>query len=422
MSPKSLRTLLLILFGLFAITASFTAGLLTGLAAPRNLGLTTGLPLLGADATSTPVPGTPEDLETLFQPFWHSWDLVDKQYVEQPVDQNLLMQGAIRGMLDALGDEHTGYMDPIEYQHANAPLQGEYEGIGAWVDTTGEFLTIISPMEGSPAEAAGLQSGDRVIAVDGEDVTDEDPSLVLRKVLGPRGSTVNLTLLREGVEEPIEVSIVREKIIVPTLKTEMLEDNIAYVQILDFGEETDSDLRTELRALLKNKPAGMILDLRNNPGGYLDTAIRIASEFIKDGVVMYEEYGDGRRTTFTARRGGLATEIPLVVLINEGSASASEITAGAIQDRGRGLLVGTTSYGKGTVQSWTSLANDQGAVKITIARWLTPNERQINGVGLAPDIEVPFSEEDMLAERDPQLEKAIELLLDPDAMQAALEK
>jgi carboxyl-terminal processing protease len=420
MTSKSLRILLVVLISIFVIAGSFTGGFIAGWTVPRTVGAPPALELLSNGSTSTPVPGTPEDMETLFEPFWQAWDLVKTQYVDQPVDQELLMRGAIRGMLNSLGDQHTGYMDPVEFEQANAPLDGEYEGIGAWVDTTGEFLTIISPMEGSPAEAAGVQSGDKIVAVDGEDVTGQDPSLVLRKVLGPKGTTVQLTLIREGMDEPIEVSIVRQKIAVPTLEAEMLDNNIAYVQIYNFGEKTDTELRAKLRELLRNYPIGIILDLRNNPGGYLDTAIKIVSEFIKDGVVMYEEYGDGTRTTFDARGNGLATNIPLVVLINQGSASASEITAGAIQDRERGLLVGAKSFGKGTVQSWTPLVDEQGAVKITIARWLTPSERQITGVGLTPDVEVLFTEEDALAERDPQLDKAIELLLRPDSWEEVL--
>lgn len=419
MTSKSIRIILAIIFCMFIIAGSFTGGILTGIGLARNQGVSSSFPFFTNSATSTPVAGSPEDLQTLFKPFWQAWDLVKLQYVEQPVDQEQLMRGAIGGMLDSLGDQNTGYMDPIEYQQANAPLEGEYEGIGAWVDTTGEFLTIISTMEGSPAEAAGLQSGDKIIAVDGEEVTGMDPSLVLRKVLGPQGTPVILTIAREGVDEPIVVNIVRQKITVPTLKTEMLDNNIAYVQIYNFGENTDRDLRSQLRDLLKNDPIGLILDLRGNPGGYLDTAIFVVSEFIKDGVVMYEEYGDGSRTTFNARGNGLATEIPLVVLIDEGSASASEITAGAIQDLKRGILVGMKSFGKGTVQKWTPLDNEQGAVKITVARWLTPKERQISGVGLTPDIEVPLSEEDLKAERDPQLEKAIELLLNPESWETA---
>ena len=162
---------------------------------------------------------------------------------------------------------------------------------------------------------------------------------------------------------------------------------------------------------MKNNPRGLILDLRNDPGGFLDTAIAVVSQFIPDGVVMYEDHGNGERVTFTARSGGLATEIPLVVLVNEGSASASEITAGAIQDRNRGKLVGTTTYGKGTVQSWSTLVDNQGAIKVTIAHWLTPNERQIHGIGLTPDVEVQLTEEDIKANLDPQLDKAVEILL-----------
>lgn len=419
MSTKSVRVILGILFGLFIVAGSFTGGLITGLSLPLGARGTSAFPFFTGNDADPLEAGTPEDLQTLFEPFWQAWDLVNEQFVSQPVDQTGLVRGAISGMLESLGDPNTGYLDPEQYRRANAPLEGEYEGIGAWVDTSSEYLTIISTMKGSPAEEAGLQSGDRVIAVDGEDMTGVDPNLVLRKVLGPEGTPVRLTLAREGVEEPFEVTIVRKKINVPTLEGELRADGILYIQIINFGEKTDEDLRALLREYRQNDPVGLILDLRNNPGGYLDTAIRVVSEFIQEGVVMYEEYGDGKRTTFRARGNGLATEIPLVVLINEGSASASEIVAGAIQDRERGILVGTKSFGKGTVQKWTPLDDDQGAVKITIARWLTPNEQEINGAGLTPDFEVPFTEEDIQAERDPQLEKAVELLLNPAARQSA---
>lgn len=420
MSSKSMRILAGILFGLLMIAGSFTGGLITGLSIPLGARGISSFPLFSTGSATDQEAGTPEDLHTLFKPFWQAWDLVQQQYVDQPVDQTQLVRGAISGMLESLGDPNTGYMDPDQFRQANAPLEGEYEGIGAWVDTTGEYLTIISVMKGFPAEEAGLQSGDQVIAVDGEEVTGIDPNLVLRKVLGPQGTTVTLTILRSDLDEPFDVSIVRRKINIPTIEGERRDDRILYIQIFNFGENTDEELRALIREYRQSEPIGLILDLRNNPGGYLDTAIRVVSEFIKDGVVMYEEYGDGRRTTFNARGNGLATDIPLVVLINEGSASASEITAGAIQDRKRGILVGTKSFGKGTVQKWTPLDDEQGAVKITIARWLTPNEQVINGTGLTPDIEVPLTEEDLLAKRDPQLEKAVELLLNPGTMQSAL--
>jgi carboxyl-terminal processing protease len=234
---------------------------------------------------------------------------------------------------------------------------------------------------------------------------------VRQRVLGPAGSTVVLTVAREGEAEPLDFTITREKIVVKSASGEMLENNIGYVQITTFGDKTTPELRAALKELMTQNPKGLIIDLRNNGGGYLQTAVEVASEFINDGVILYEQYGDGKRTTYQALKNGQATEIPLVVLINDGTASASEIVAGAIQDYGRGKLVGVTSFGKGSVQNWVPLSNDQGAVRVTIAKWLTPNERTINGEGLQPDVEVEITNEDLQADLDPQLDKAIEVLL-----------
>lgn len=364
--------------------------------------------------TNTPKDtSSPADLEELFAPFWQGWDIVHDLYIDQPVDDETMMQGAIKGMMDSLGDQHSSYMDPDQYRQANMPLVGEYEGIGAWVDTTGEYLTVMSPMPGSPAEKAGLKPGDQIIAVDGEDMTGIDGSLVIRKVLGPAGSSITLTILREGETEPFDVTFKRANIIIPTLESEMLDGNIAYIKLYNFGNKSTEQLKSTLEDLLAQNPDGLILDLRNNPGGERDIAVEITSQFVPEGVIMYQEYGDGTSDTLEAIPGGLATDIPLVVLINEGSASASEIVAGAIQDYKRGTLVGMTSFGKGSVQNWLPLVDDQGAVRVTIARWLTPNKRTIHELGLEPDVVVELTEEDFLAERDPQLDKAIELLTNP---------
>jgi carboxyl-terminal processing protease len=366
-----------------------------------------------AQESDNPEPtAKPISREELFKPFWQAWDLVHEQFVDQPVDDVALMRGAIKGMMEALDDQHTSYLDPVQFKESNDRLQGEeYDGIGAWVDVTGEYLTIISPMPGSPAEKAGLKPGDQVIAIDGEDMTGLDGMTARSKVLGPSGTVVTLTIQREGIEEPFDVVVERAKIIVPSVDAKMLENDIAYVRLLTFGDDTSADLRKALEELLAQNPKGLILDLRYNGGGYLDTAIDVSSEFIKDGVVMYEQFGDGSRRTFESKGNGIATDIPMVVLINEGSASASEIVAGAIQDRGRGQLVGVTSFGKGSVQVYTELDDNQGAVRITIARWLTPNERTIHEQGLTPDVEVEITEEDVAQDLDPQLDKAIELLL-----------
>jgi len=352
----------------------------------------------------------PEGSDDLFAPFWQAWDIVHEEYVDQPVDDVALMRGAISGALDALGDPHTSYMDPVTYEQSNIPLQGSYEGIGAWVDTNTEFLTIVSPMPGSPAEEAGLQPGDEVVAVDGEDVSGVDANIVIRSVLGPAGTTVRLTIRREGEPELLEFEIIRAEILMPSVESEMLEGDIGYIRLVNFSNDTTDDLRSAIRDLRQTDLNGLILDLRGNGGGFLVTAIEVASEFIEDGVIMTERFGDGREEAYEALGGGLATDLPLIILVNGGSASASEIVAGAIHDYGRGLLVGETTFGKGSVQNWIALSGEEGAVRVTVARWYTPMGTQIVGDGLEPDHEVPYTNEDFEAGNDPQLEKAIELL------------
>lgn len=416
---KSIWIIIGIVGGLVITASAFSAGAIVGnLLLPQPAlswfsESTQIVPSQGAEGTPATDPSANISMEELFIPFWETWEIVHDQYIDQPVDNTTLMRGAISGMLDSLGDQHTSYMDPDQYMQANIPMDGEYEGIGAWVDTTSEYLTIISPMPNSPAEEVGLIPGDQVIMIDGEDMTGIDGSLVIRKVLGPAGSKVVLTIRREGKPEPFDVTIIREKIIIPSVESKILEENIGYVQILTFGADTRSELRKNLEGLLEQNPIGLIVDLRNNGGGYLQTAVEVGSEFIAEGVILYEDYGyDDGMEEFNAHKGGLATEIPLVLLVNEGSASASEIVAGAIQDHQRGPLVGATTFGKGSVQNWIELRNNQGAVRVTIARWLTPDKRQIHETGLTPKFLVEFTEEDFLAELDPQLDKAIEVLLD----------
>jgi carboxyl-terminal processing protease len=228
--------------------------------------------------------------------------------------------------------------------------------------------------------------------------------------MGPAGTTVVLTIQRSGVAQPLEFEIIRANISVPSTDSRMIEGDIAYIHLFTFGQSSTDELRSALKELMAQNPSGLILDLRGNGGGFLTTAIEVASQFVPDGVIMTEHFGDGRIQTYEADRGGLATEIPMVVLIDAGSASASEIVAGAIQDRGRGKLVGETSFGKGSVQNWVPLESDGGAVRVTIARWYTPNGRLIDQTGLKPDVEVQRTDDDVLNNRDPQLDRAVELL------------
>jgi carboxyl-terminal processing protease len=407
-----------IILGIFAsvilLAGAFAGGLIVGHLIPATNPLPFGdviPPVEPPTVTVEQEEATPSELQTLFVPFWEAWNIVHERYVDQPIDDVALMRGAIRGMMDALGDKQTFYMDPQTYEHETSSLSGEYEGIGAYVDLDGEYLTIISPIEGSPAEAIGLKPGDAIIAIDGEDMTGRTPDEARMKVLGPAGTEVKLTVIREGEPEPLEFLITRARILVPSVTGEMREDGIAYIDINTFGDKTTSELDTTLENVLSQNPRGIIIDLRNNPGGYLTTAVEVASEFIDDGVVLYEQYGDGKRDTFRTLGDGRATDLPIVVLINEGSASASEILAGALQDYGRATLVGVQSYGKGSVQQWVPLSNKEGAARVTIAKWLTPEERALDGIGLAPEVYVAMSAEDAEAERDPQLDAAMETIL-----------
>ncbi len=340
------------------------------------------------------------------------WNLVHTEYVTQPLDDEALISGAINGMLEVLDDQHTSYMPPGEFELFNSTIEGSYTGIGAEVEARDDKLYIVSPFEGSPAEAAGLQPGDEIVQVDDTPITDfEDPLAAITLVRGPAGEAVTLKIRRDA--QTFDVEVVRAEIPLISASGEMRDDGIGYVRVSDFGSNTTEQLREALGPIMESDPKGLILDLRGNPGGSLNTAIEVTSEFIGDGTIMVEEWGNGTTFAYEAETGGLATDpdLPLIVLVDAGSASASEIVAGAIQDRGRGQLLGETTYGKGTVQNWHDLGPENGGVRITVAKWLTPNENWVHEQGLTPDVEVIPGAADEAAQRDIQLESAVNLLL-----------
>jgi len=392
-----LRIIIFTFVLMFFITASFGVGFFLG---SNKLGLSKR----GVFNSDT------DNLNVLFQPYLQAWDIVHDQYLEQPVDDTSLMQGSIRGLMDSLNDPYSAYMDPEEYKLLNTPIEGEYTGIGAWVDTTGDFLVIISPMPGSPAEEVGLQPEDKVIAIDGENVTGINPEVVLEKVLGPADSFVKLTIQRENEEELLEFNIKREVIMIPSVEGEILDNNIGYIRLYTFGVNSSEEVQNEVENMLSAGIKGLIFDLRNNSGGLVDASVDVVSVFLDDAVVLIEEWPDGTTKEYETKNNSIAPEIPLVVLVNNGSASASEITAGALQDAGRATLVGTQTFGKGLIQNWIPLQQENGAIRITIARWLTPNGRQIQGDGLTPDYVSELTEEDIDQTNDRQLQKAIGVL------------
>lgn len=346
--------------------------------------------------------------EVYMTPLNNVWGIVHQQYLNQPVNDDLLVRGAIRGLMESLNDPYSSYMDSEEFIAQSTPLEGEYTGIGAWVDTSGELLVIISPMPDSPAETVGIMPGDTVIGINGEDVTSLDPSLVLKQILGPEGTAVTLTIQRNG--EILEFEVERALIPIPSVDTQLLEEGIGYIRLYNFGAKSTEEVIAAHKTLWDQGASKLIFDLRNNTGGFVETAVDITSLFSKNETILIEEKGDGTQKVYRNTGSTLDEESPMVILVNEGTASASEIMAGALQDTGRAKLIGVTSYGKGYIQQWIPLNGDFGAVRVTIARWLTPEGHQIQGQGLTPDISVTLTEEDYENQNDRQLAEAIEFL------------
>lgn len=414
---KTIKIVIGIFTAVILLSGSFAGGFIAGHLLPFGSRIPLGnnpvapssAPTISADQQSS----TPAEVQTLFKPFWEAWNLIHQQYVKQPVNDVALMEGAINGMLNTLDTGRNYYLNAKQLEEEDAQLNGkDYEGIGAYVDTKGSYLTVISPIKDSPAAKAGLRPGDQIIAIDGKDMTGVLPEEARQKVLGPDGTVVVLTILRKGNDVPFDVTITRAKIITPLVEAEMRSDGIAYVRLNTFGDTADQELRKAIEALLAQNPKGLILDLRYNGGGYLDQGIAVASEFLpKDQVVVYQKYGDGNLNEHRSTGDGIATDIPMVVLVNEGTASASEIVAGALQDYGRAKLIGVTTYGKGSVQSVNLLDDNQGMIAITSAQWLTPKQRLIQSIGLTPDIYVEYTQADFDANRDLQLDTAVQTML-----------
>ena len=313
--------------------------------------------------------------------------LIQKDYVEE-TKSNDLIQGAIKGMLETL-DPHSAYMPPTMFKEMQEETKGRFEGLGIEITLKDGVLTVVSPIEGTPAFRAGVLAGDQIIKIDGE--TTKNFTLVdsVKRLRGPRGTKVTITIIREGLPKPKDFTLVREVIPVRSVRHELLEKNYGYVRISQFQEKTDSDFEKAMKALeeeSKGALKGLVLDLRNNPGGLLDQAVKISDHFIDSGIIVSI---DGRREEakqkWPAHPDGTATRYPLIVLVNGGSASGAEIVAGAIQDHGRGILVGTQTFGKGSVQTIIPLKDGSG-LRLTTARYYTPSGRSIQAKGIVPDI------------------------------------
>lgn len=353
--------------------------------------------------------------ESEFDLVEEAWQVILGDYVSSDeIDLDMLSRGAIQGMIDALGDPYTAYFDAEHYEQNQHKLEGSiessFEGIGAviTVDSEGN-LVVIAPIAGAPAHREGILPGDVILQIDGE--TTEGMGLVeaVLKVRGELGTQVTLTVQHPGSEQLEDIVITREEITVASVLPKMLPGNVAHVEIHYFSNRTGSDLISALETLIAGGAQGIILDFRNNPGGPVTAAVTVASQFLKEGVVVYIVDADGEEEVWEVEEGGVATELPLAVLVNGGSASASELVAGALQDHDRGPIIGTPTLGKGAVNHFRKLS-DGSAIYITSGRWFTPNRQEIEGQGITPDWSVEFLDEHVESGADPQLQRAIEYI------------
>jgi len=347
-----------------------------------------------------------------FAVFWEAWQFIEQRFYGEIPPVRERVYGAIRGMVNAFGDPNTAFVDPTRAEIFRQDTSGSFEGIGAAIrmDQLGHLI-IVEPYPGRPAAEAGLRRGDIILKIDGTSTEGMSLYEAISLIRGPANTKVKLTIFREGVEEPFDVTVTRARIEIEVVEAKRLSGDLGYVSLSEFSRGAADKVARAIRALQSERPLkGLIFDLRNNPGGLLDEAIAVGSQFIADGVITIEREKGGTEQVFEALPNGVATDIPLVVLINQGSASAAEIVAGAIQDYKRGTVIGEQSFGKGTVQIPYTLS-DGSELRVTIAEWLTPKGRQINGNGITPDVVVERTQEDFEADRDPQLEHAVGLLL-----------
>ena len=363
------------------------------------------------DGTATePAPASVEESDQ-FEVFWEAWGLIDEYFYGDMPELPDLVYAAIQGSLRSLDDDYTAFLEPSVASIVEEDATGEFQGIGAFVDLNEDGrLVIVQPFDGSPASEAGLLPGDLVLEVDGVSTSGKTLYEIIALIRGPEESEVSLLVYREQVAEPFEVVVRRARIEIPIVEAELREDGIGYLRLNEFSATAAELTEAELRDLLDEGATAIVLDLRQNPGGWLDQAIYVSDIFLAKGTVAIERFSDGSEQRFDSSSGDIGEDIPLVVLVDRGSASASEIVAGALQDRGRAILIGEQTFGKGSVQRPFTLS-DGSELRVTVARWFTANDRAIHGEGLLPDIEVPWPDEELAAEGDPQLDRAVEYLL-----------
>lgn len=359
-----------------------------------------------------------------FAPVWRAWSIIDEKFVPASVATSTVIAsttadrnqervwGMIEGLANSLNDPYTFFLPPAENEQFGEDMSGKFEGVGMEIAVRDQILTIVTPLKGTPAERAGLKSGDKILKIDGKDTQDLDVSGAIKLIRGPKGTVVTLTIAREGDTKVREIEVTRDVINVPIVTTTNRDDGVFVIQVSQFTANSPDHFRNALREFVQSGKTKLVLDLRGNPGGYLDAAVDMASWFLPSGKVVVTEDYAGHADNIVHRSSGYNVfneNLKMVILVDRGSASASEILADALRHYGIAKMVGTNTFGKGSVQELVTITQDT-ALKITVARWLGPDGEQIPLTGIVPDVEVTVSEDDLKAKKDPQLDKAIEML------------
>lgn len=353
--------------------------------------------------------GKATDLD--FSLFWDTWNRINEKYVDRDkISEKDLLYGAISGMVSALKDPYTVFFPPDQAKRFQEEIQGEFGGVGIEIGLRDQTLTVIAPIDGTPAAKAGLLAGDKILKIDDLQTNDLTIEKAVSLIRGKKGTKVTLTILRNGNDKPQDYTLIRDTIKVPVITKKIIEENIGYIQLHTFNQKAGSEFKNAVNNLQNKGMKKLILDLRNNPGGLLDLAIELSSYFLEPNkTVVIEDFGNNKKNELRSETNGLLKDIPLVILINKGSASASEILAGALHDQKGTILIGEKSFGKGSVQQVDDLKGG-ASLKVTVAKWLTPKGRSISEQGIEPDIKIELSDEDQTEKKDPQLDKAIEII------------
>jgi len=411
---KKLWALLRIYLVIVLTLGSFAGGVALGRSGAHATDANVGI-LKNKDATPPKYLSKDVDMSQ----FWNVWDTLKTNYLRKPIDDPKLFYGSIKGMVAALGDPYTVYFDPDEASQFASQLEGTFDGIGAEMGFKDSQMIVVSPLPNTPAFKAGLKAGDAVLKINGEDTKGMALDIAVSKIRGQKGTKVTLNIYRDSVSDPFDVTITRDKITVDSVQSKMIDatgkdlagnGGTALITISEFNQDTVKEFDAALSAMLLRGAKSVIIDLRGDPGGYLDAAVEVPRDWIGDKPVVIQRKSDGSETSMSPTLKSTPIDLPTAILVNKWSASAAEIVSGAMQDYGKAKLVGETTFGKGSVQEYIDSFSDGSALKVTMAEWLTPNGRSIDKKGIAPDVAVALTDDDIKAGKDPQLMKALEIV------------